>query len=131
LRNLAQDEKYSEKVRELSREMDRWLEEIGDQPGLSERELITSLWQGADFQPRTSNPEVSFSRNDGLVTITSKTNGASIGYKLIVDGFIPANWNIYSGESVKMLPGSLLRVQAHRIGYLPSEKLDFLWPEQN
>lgn len=121
LNNLADDPAYKDKVAELSAEMDRWLSDIGDQPNLPEAELIEQLWNGAESQPVTSNPVISVS--GGLVNISCDTEGASIGYKVIgPDGNAPRSWAVYQ-EPFSMKEGSTLLVQAHRIGFKPSETI--------
>ena len=122
LNNLANDPAYKEKLVELSSEMDRWIKVIGDQPNLPERELITQLWRGADAKPATGNPIInSF---DGKITITCPTEGASLGYKIIdQDGAVPKEWSVYQ-EPFTLPEASKLLVQAHRIGFKPSEIIE-------
>ena len=68
LNNLARDPAYTEKLNELSQEMDRWLAEIGDQPNLPERQLIEQLWEGGTEQPAIADPILDI--RDGLVAIS-------------------------------------------------------------
>lgn len=131
LNNLAGDQHYSGIIQELSQEMDRWLNEIGDQPDMAESALIKRLWQGTDTQPQTFNPEVSFSEDGHWATITSATQGASLGYKFILDDVEDSAWNIYTGDSIQIPSNATLKVQAHRIGYLQSETLLVSPPESN
>ncbi|GJM30287.1 MAG: hypothetical protein DHS20C17_29220 [Cyclobacteriaceae bacterium] len=121
LKNLAQDPAYADKLGALRAEMDRWLAEIGDQPNLPEAELLDQLWQGSDHKPVTAQPEII--SDNGLVTITCPTPGASIGYKLI-EGGAPghAGWLVYTKPFEAPEAGSI-QVQAHRIGYEPSEEV--------
>ncbi|PHN02825.1 sulfatase-like hydrolase/transferase [Flavilitoribacter nigricans] len=121
LHNLAEDPEYADKLAELSAEMDRWLAAIGDQPNLPEAELVDQLWDGSKTQPETADPEVTIS--DDQVTISSATPGASIGYKVIGAGeSAPKSWSVYAGPFT-VAAGSELWVQAHRIGYVPSETI--------
>lgn len=121
LNNLAGDPKYKDKLEELRAEMDRWIEETGDQPNLPEAELIKQLWDGADEQPVTANPLIE--DNDGVITINCPTEGASIGYKIVKgNGTAPRQWSIYE-EPFKVEKDAELRVQAHRIGFKPSENM--------
>ena len=122
LNNLVDDPAYNEKLEELRAEMDRWIEDIGDQPNLPERELISQLWGGKDMQPVTDEPTITAS--DGRITITCSTEGASIGYKIIDnDGKIPKAWTVYQ-EPFATPKGTILLVQAHRIGFKPSEIIE-------
>jgi hypothetical protein len=119
LNNLAQDPSYAEKLLELGTEMDRWLTEIGDQPDLPEAELIDQLWQGSETKPVTAHPEIKI--GNGLATITCSTEGASIGYRIRnPDGSVPVSWSVYT-EPLEVPETGSIMVQAHRIGYLPSE----------
>ncbi|MBR9908834.1 MAG: sulfatase-like hydrolase/transferase [Gammaproteobacteria bacterium] len=117
LHNLATDSEYADKLKELSAEMDRWLANIGDTPNLPERKLIDTLWQGAASQPQTTPPRVSFA--NGLVTMTSDTSGASIGYQIVGHEQEPKTWNLYQGP-VAVPQGTELKVIAHRLGYRES-----------
>ena len=119
LNNLAEDPAHSDKLQELRTEMDRWLKEIGDEPNLPEKELISRLWNGSETQPVTSEPKITTSNN--FVTIRCTTEGASIGYKIIDDGGpIPNAWSVYQ-QPFKIPKGRTVISQAYRIGYVPSE----------
>lgn len=119
LNNLADNPEYREKLNELSSEMDRWIKEIGDQPNLPEEQLISQLWNGSDSQPVTAKPEITY--ENGKITISCDTEGASIGYKVIdEDGNTPSSWKVYQGPFTAP-EGTRLRVKAHRIGFKPSE----------
>nr|MUH39807.1 DUF229 domain-containing protein [Zobellia laminariae] len=117
--NLAQDPTYDKKLKELRTEMDEWLSEIGDDPSLLERDLITKLWNGADSQPITSEPKIE--SKDNLITMSCSTVGASLGYKIIdKEGTITKVWNVYQ-KPFKIPVGSKVVAQAYRIGYTPSK----------
>jgi hypothetical protein len=119
LKDLAGDPAYSEKLKELSDEMDRWIAEIGDQPNLPEAELVKQLWKGEEEQPKTEEPVIAIV--DEKVTISCSTEGASIGYKLVgTDGKEPMSWSVYQ-EPFLISKGEKLLVKAHRIGYKASK----------
>ena len=119
LHDLAGDPAYSDKLKELSDEMDRWIAQIGDQPNLPEAELIKQLWNGADEQPVTADPVIV--ENEGEVTITCPTEGASIGYKIVgEDGIEPKVWTVYQ-KPFTVPDDATVMVKAHRIGYLASK----------
>lgn len=119
LNNLIGDPQYSDKVEELRAEMDRWLAAIGDQPNLPEKELVQQLWKGSDEKPATQSPEIK--NNDGQVTITCPTPGASIGYQIHhADGSTTKSWSVYT-EPFALSQGDHVQVIAHRIGYVPSD----------
>lgn len=119
LHNLAEDPAYADQLAELRAEMDRWLAAIGDQPNLPEAELVSQLWNGSDTQPETADPEVKI--EGAQVSISCPTAGASIGYQLIAPGEkASGSWAVYTGPFTAPAD-SEVRVQAHRIGYVPSE----------
>lgn len=121
LNNLADNPEYKDKRNELSAEMDKWLQAIEDNPDLPEGELVKKLWNGSDNQPVTSEPII---KNDnGKVTISCDTEGASIGFKVVVNGEkAPESWEVY--ENALDLPQDVkLIVKAHRIGFKPSKTI--------
>lgn len=119
LNNLADDPNYKDKLYELRAEISTWLNKIGDQPNLPEQELIDQLWNGRKEQPITSKPVIN--STNGKITISCPTDGASIGYKLVNEaGKLSKNWIIYTAP-FELPVGSGLQVQAHRIGFKPSE----------
>lgn len=119
LNNLAADPAYLETLQALRLEMDEWLITIGDNPDLPEKELIKKLWNGRVAQSVTSDPVIS--TNNGVATISCNTKGASIGYKVILEGKKAASsWQIYQ-DSIPLPLGAKLVTQAHRIGYKPSK----------
>lgn len=123
LKNLAENPAYQAKINELSAEMDRWLMEIGDNPDLPEDQLIQKLWKGMSNQPETSNPVVSLSK--GEVIITCETEGASIGYKITSqNNETSESWEIYK-KPINLQEGERLMVKAHRIGFMPSKTVEF------
>lgn len=118
LNNIAEDPTYAEVLESLKMEMDNWLARIGDDPEISERSLVSKLWNGNETKPKTATPEIS--SQDGLTVLSSPTTGASISYKIIQHNYEPLAWDIYS-EPVLVPEGATLKVQAHRIGYEESK----------
>lgn len=119
LNNLANNPEYKNKLNELSAEMDKWLKTIADNPDLPEDELIKKLWNGYGKQPVTSNPIIT--NDNEKVTLSCETEGASIGFKIIEKGGkSPKSWEVYQ-NAIGLSQGSKLVVQAHRIGFKPSE----------
>ncbi|WP_371397589.1 sulfatase [Fretibacter rubidus] len=118
LNNLAQIPEYEEVLSRLKKEMDRWLNSIGDDPNRSELAMINTLWDGEISQPETAAPEVAII--DGMISLSSETHGASISYKIIQNNYEPAAWALYS-EPFKATAGETLQIQAHRIGYHESK----------
>ena len=120
--NIADDPVFKDKLTELSNEMDRWLQEIGDQPNLPEGDLIRHLWSGASEQPVTRDPIIKYTSDK--IEIACTTDGASIGYKIIKDGIEPKSWSVYT-EPFQVPQGSEVIALAHRIGFKPSEIIRF------
>lgn len=126
LHNLANDPKYSNKLKELSEEMDRWLRKIGDQPNLPENELVKQLWGGEEAQPKTAKPSIKARNSE--ITITCSTKGASIGYRVISDQVeSPNHWRVYQ-KPFQVKKGTKLQIQAHRIGFKPSDTIEYKLP---
>ncbi|MEM9894970.1 MAG: sulfatase [Bacteroidota bacterium] len=119
LNNLADDPAYREELRKLSKEMDRWLEKINDDPSLPEAELIQQLWKGENQQPKTAPPSINESNDK--IEITCATKGASIAYKIeSSNGQEDRSWIIYE-EPISKEDNQVLLIQSHRIGFKPSE----------
>lgn len=117
--NIADLPEYKEKLVELRLEMDRWIEQTGEQPNLPERELIAQLWDGATTQPRTADPIVKI--DNDIVSISCDTKGASIGYKIITKGAPePLSWSIYT-QPFNVPNHASVKIQAHRLGYKHSK----------
>ncbi len=119
LNNIADNPAYKDKIDELRDEMDQWLKVIGDNPDLPEGELIKKLWNGKNKQPATSAPVID--NDNGEISITCKTEGASIGYKILkAREKSQPSWEVYQNPLV--LPeGAELQVKAHRIGFKASD----------
>ncbi|MBD0726521.1 sulfatase [Flavobacterium sp. L1I52] len=120
--NLAANPKYASKLQELRTEMNRWLEEIHDDPKLPEAALIRKLWNGKENQPQTAKPIISY--NQGKLGISCETAGASIGYKIKnKNGSWPKSWTIYQ-KPVTLPQATQLAVVAHRIGFKSSKPIE-------
>ena len=126
LNNLAEDPDYADVLRGLKIEMDGWLLRIDDNPEMSEKDLVAKIWDGASIKPKTEAPIVSF--DQGRVSLSSRTQGASLTYKIMRNGDDPVSWQIYT-QPFRVANGSTLKIQAHRIGYEPSATLEWLNPD--
>jgi len=123
INNLANQTKYQNKLIELRSEMDRWLNEIDDQPNLPERELINQLWGNKKEKPKTTTPVVSVTQ--GEITIECETKGASIGYRIIGENASPsAPYKVYT-VPFKNENGNHLEIIAHRIGFEASNPIKY------
>ncbi|MFD0796586.1 sulfatase [Maribacter chungangensis] len=122
LHSLANDPQYATKLKELQNEMDRWITEIGDQPNLPEKELLSQLWKGAEKQPITATPNIN--KQGTSVSLACATVGASIGYKIILaDEKTPMAWSVYH-EPFQLPEGAKVIAKAHRIGFVPSSLVE-------
>lgn len=124
LHNLAEDPNYADKLGELREECDRWMMDVGDKGLIAETEIIESFWPGKK-QPVTAAPVIK--EQNGLLTISSKTTGASLGYKYPQDDVPWIGWSVYS-EPLMVSSGDTLMVIAHRLGYSPSDTLTYIHP---
>ncbi|MFT4814888.1 MAG: N-sulfoglucosamine sulfohydrolase [Pseudohongiellaceae bacterium] len=119
LNNIAADPAYTDKLAELRKEMDSWMSFIDDKGLMPEVELIESMWPNG-VQPATLAPIAKKSGNDGLITLHSETEGASIGYQLLSEGDeVGTTWQIYLNPVLVKTDQRLLAI-AHRIGFIPS-----------
>jgi len=122
LNNLIDDPAYQEKAEELRVALMNWMEDIGDMGHIPETEMISAMWLGMDKPPVTDTLVASIS--EGKVNISCTTPGASIGYKIIRNGITPDSWEVYI-TPFKLEAGDTMILQAHRIGYEPSEVQEF------
>jgi arylsulfatase A-like enzyme len=119
LNNIAADPSYTAKLAELSKEMDSWMSFIADKGLMPEADLIESMWPNG-VQPTTLTPIASKSGHDGLITLRSETEGASIGFQLLGAGDeLGTTWQIYLNPVAVKTDQRLLAI-AHRIGFVPS-----------
>jgi len=117
LNNLAQDPQYTDKLVEMRTELEHWMEAVNDPGLMPEAELIESMWPGK-VQPATAVPTVS--RRGNRISLASDTEGANLGYQILVAGEKQSQtWQVYQGP-VEIAAGQRLIGIAHRLGYLPS-----------
>lgn len=112
--NLAEDSGYEEKLLEMRMVLDEWMIQFGDKGSLNEVQMVQDWWGGKDSAPVTAKPEVSF--QDGKVSLSSETPSSLFGYKKSAND----PWQIYS-QPFEWNAGDSLYVNAHRIGYDPSD----------
>lgn len=119
IHNLASDPRYFEKLAELREAHERWSAETGDLGHIPESVLIKRLWPPDGQQPVTADPEIMI--QDGTVTISCATEGASIAYRIGEDG----RWLLYSGpfqfsQGDDPSEGGSVHAQAIRLGWKKS-----------
>ena len=113
LENLAEKPEYREKLTELRTVLDRWMQDTTDRGAMSEADLLEGFWPGW-VQPTTAPPAPT--RRDGFLTLTSATEGASIGYR---PAGAESGWQVYAGP-IEIGQDHGLDAIAHRIGFAPS-----------
>jgi arylsulfatase A-like enzyme len=122
LENLAENPDYHDKLVELRNALSSWQEQYGDMGFTPEMEMVKKMWNGQDQPPKTGAPVITQAENQ--IHISCDTEGASIGYRIISNGDISAAWKVYTG-SFPIREDDKLLVLAHRIGYIPSDTIQF------
>jgi hypothetical protein len=95
---------------------EHWKQEIRDPGPIPERELVASMWPNM-VQPVTESPLISL--ENGKVTISCSTEGASIAYQVNGKGHNEEHSFLYTGP-FEISEGDVVSAQAFRIGYKPS-----------
>jgi hypothetical protein len=124
LNNLAENPAYRNKLLELRQACQNWINSADDTGMKPETELNTELWPNY-IQPETAAPIIS---SGSVTSIYCPTEGASIGYKIIVQGdedAIEQNWSVYS-EPLELPENSFLVAIAHRLGYKRSIEVKYV-----
>jgi len=125
LYNLAADPAYAEKLDELRRACEDWVNRIDDTGLQPEAELLEAIWPGMS-QPTTAAPEVRLDGSQAIITCA--TEGAAIGYKIIGTADDPETmpWQVYQSP-VEVPPGKQVLAIAQRIGYARSGEVKQAW----
>ena len=113
--NLATDSIYSQKLKELRVQLKQWQTSIDDKWFIPEHELIETFWPNMK-QPKTD--DVLIITNEQNLTLSCKTEGASIGFQL-GDDIGSKYWQLYT-KPVEIKPNEKIRARAIRIGYKAS-----------
>ncbi|MFN3996651.1 sulfatase [Algoriphagus sp.] len=113
--NLVEIPEYADKLKELRKAHEDWIAKYGDLGALNEMEMVRNWWGGKDEPPITEPAQVKF--ENGKVSLSSATSSASIGYRKSKND----SWRVYAAP-FDGNPGDSLYVNAHRIGFEPSEK---------
>lgn len=112
--NLVRNPEYADKLAELRKAHEDWIEKYGDKGAMNEMEMVKDMWNGGENPPVTESAEVSFA--EGMVTLSCSTPSALIGWRKSSSD----SWNVYTG-AFEAVAGDSLYVNSHRIGYEPSE----------
>lgn len=115
MNNLAENPKYSTKLKELRNAHLAWMKQYKDYAEIEEMNMVNTWWNGKETAPETAMPVISFSDKKGA--ISCETKGASIGYRKTSK----ESWQVYK-QPFTIEKGDSLYVIAHRIGYLATKK---------
>jgi N-sulfoglucosamine sulfohydrolase len=113
-KNLVANPEYADKLKELRKAHEDWMEEYGDMGALNEMEMVRNWWGGKGEAPTTKPAQVKY--ENGKVSLSSATSSASIGYRKSKN----EGWKVYIAP-FDGNQGDSLYVNAHRIGFGPSE----------
>lgn len=116
--NLADNPAYKAKLEELRNQHQLWLKKYGDMGEIPEKQMINQMWNGQDKAPTTEKPEITFKNN--ALKVNCQTPGALIAYRKKGQTI----WQPYIGKLI-LTPNAKLEVIARRIGYIPSEVVEF------
>lgn len=119
IHSIADNPVYAEKLIELRKATEQWMKEVDDKNIIPEDELVEKFWPRGK-QPQTLAPE--YQIKNGEVIIKNLNPGASLGFKWVnkEEEAGESNWIIYQ-KPIKIEKGKNLYINAHRIGFLPSE----------
>ena len=116
VKNVATNPEYADKLVELRNALSAWQIEIDDKGFLPENEIVKSFWPDMK-QPVTE--DVVFSLNsDGLLSLTTVTPGASIGYQLD-ENIGSDSWKFYH-KPLTINEDQQIAARAIRIGFKAS-----------
>lgn len=128
IRNLASNPKYFDRMSMMRTALDTWIVECNDPLVMPEDKLVrTYVYPPNGQQPTTATPSVRLDPVDGgrsNLTITCKTKGASIGFRVQTDATKRSSedrrpWIIYNGP-LQVDTKCTIEAIAHRIGFKPS-----------
>ena len=121
LNNIVNDKSYSSVLERLRKDYDNWIKTYVPDWFITEKDNIKRILPDGK-QPVAAIPE--FSMKDGLVTICSKTEGASINYRIVEENGNKGRWKIYSSP-VQLKNNENIEAVSARIGYKNSKVVAF------
>lgn len=122
INNLAGDPRHAAVKADLARALSDWRERIGDAGKMPEDRMIKAAW-GAESQPQTAAPAIVARpvAQGLLITLSSNTEGASIGYRLDRG----SGWRLYTVPFTAS-HGTHIETKAIRYGYEESELVSMI-----
>jgi len=120
IHNLATDPRQEAELERLRGALDRWIADFGDMGTKAEDDMIRDMWPGGE-QPATLAPQATVEIADGVqwVSLSSSTEGASIGYR-ISNGGDTGHWQLYTAP-IELAKDQELEAKAIRYGYKESK----------
>ena len=114
--NVIAAPEHQERIKAMREAMDQWLRETGDLAEIRpESKLVREkLWPPNGEPPTTAAPQAAI--KEGVLTITSATHGASIGWRKRGE----PSWRVYT-QSVNVGGDQAYEAVAHRIGFKRSD----------
>ena len=109
--NLAENPEYGEKLAEMRKAHEDWIEKYGDMGASNEMEMVRNWWKGEEA-PKTQSVQVDF--QNGKVRLSCPTSSTWIGYRKSTSD----PWKIFT-QAFEASSGDSLYLNAQRIGYLP------------
>jgi arylsulfatase A-like enzyme len=128
IRNLASNPKYFDRMSKMRAALDKWIVDYNDPLDMPEDKLVrTRVYPPDGQQPTTTAPSMRLDPISGgknNLTITCKTKGASIGFRVRTNTTERSSedrrpWSIYNGP-LKVDAKCTIEAIAHRIGFKPS-----------
>ncbi len=119
--NLAADPTHRPTLERMKGVLESWMAERPDLSDMPEEEMVAKYWPGGE-QPETVRPYVSLTpKGDDQVEIemSSPTEGASIGYRLVDGTGNTGPWQIYIGPFSTPI-GTTIEARAVRYGWSES-----------
>jgi hypothetical protein len=127
--NLAEDPAHTATLERLRGALDQWLDQTPDLGAIPEGELREYFWPGGT-QPVTQAPSIRVQGTTGscVVSLSSETEGASIGYRLHSSESTGEQiWRLYTG-SFSADSGDTVEAKAVRYGWAESEAVTLQLP---
>lgn len=124
IRNLAADPQFQGPLQRLRKALDIWARDTGDL-GLIPEPILDEVVRPEGRWRTTDQPQIT--AQDGRVTVSCRTKGASIAYAIGADQSGQRGWKLYT-EPIAVSSNTRLRVKACRLGYRDSPVVQIVVP---